>query len=395
MIEPTPVLLVDEIRATIADLREAWCWLEDLVEPGRDSAPIPVLTDLQRARQAEAIAVERAERDAWAADVPVGQRQYAAPSGRYALAGSRPGARLAVIDARAAVHGVVLDVARIVAAAEDARYVGNRAGLAGVRDALGWLDGGPPCWVGTVDGVIWRTPPGGVLDQLHDDGTAGQVLAALARANRIAREAARSPDGEHLAPVDHRCPACGRRSLQLDYRSEDLLRRARDDERYRRSWTVTCISEACVCVGEGCGCRQRVRYGGRRHAWAYGELSGPFGLWAAVKAADARRRGPGTRVASEAFGHGGWSERRAPARVGRAVRDGDGVLWWDRARACTQLAIRPEQLWDWVRRSEASPRFPPLDRPRRDGATSWYRAEQLLAVEEHVATATRGRKRSA
>jgi len=391
----TAVLLVEQIRATIADLREAWSWLGDLIEPGRDSAPIPVLTDAQRARQDEAIAAERAERDAWSADVPVGQRQFAAPAGRYALAGSRPGARIGVIDARAAVHGIVLDVARTVAAAEGARYVGDRAGLAGVRDALDWLDGGAPCWIATVDGVIWRTPPGGVLAQLDDAAVATVVNARLSRANRIAREAARSPDGEHHAPVDHRCPACGRRSLELDYGSDELLHRGAEDERYRRAWTVSCISEACRCAGEGCGCRQRIRYPGRRHAWAYGELSGPYGLWAAVRAADRRRRGPEARVRSEVYGHGGWAERRVPRRVGRAVRDHDGVLWWDRERACTQLGIKPEQLWDWVRRSAAKPGFPRLDRPRRDGAVSWYRADQLLDVDGHLARSTRGRTRPA
>lgn len=374
-IDATPYL-VDQIRVTIADLREAWAWLGELIEPGRDSAPIPLMTDDQRARQSELAAAERAER-------------------AYALPPMRAAARVGVIDARVMVHGLVLDTVRQVAAGEGAQYVGQRPGDAGVLDALAWLDGGPSCWTATADGVIWQAAPSGVLEQMRDAMLAAAVDVRLQRANKIARQAARDVDGEHLAPVDERCPACGNRSLQLDYVSERSLREGQDSEKARRTWSVVCISEACRCTGVGCGCRQRVRYAGRPHAWTYGELAGPHGLWAAARAARRRRRGPEVRIGSETAGHGGWADRRVPRRVGRAVRDHEGVLWWDRERACAQLGIKPQHLWDWVRRSRVEEGWPRLDPPRRDGRVSWYAAQQLLDIEWHLDQSGRGRKRPA
>lgn len=389
-IDPLPHL-VEQIHVTIASLRKEWAWLEDLVEPGRDSAPLPLLTDAQRARQAAAAAAERdewADQSAW---LPRGARQFA-PAAASALAPSPAAARVTVVDARIAVHHLVVDVAHRAANALATRWVGGRAGDAAVVDVLDWLEGPPPCWIATADGTIWRIPPGGALAELHDVALVVDVDAALQRALAIVRRACRDSVGEHTVPVDHRCPACGRRSLQLDYVHPDLLVDALDGQRARRGWTVNCISEACRCTGEGCGCRQRVRYAGRRHAWRYGELSGPDGLWTAIAVADRRRRGPDSRVGSGAAGHGGWAERRT---AGRAVRDAGGVLWWDRERACAQLGVRPQQLWDWVRLARERSGFPNLAAPRRDGPVSWYRADQLLDVEWHVSQSTRGRRRSA
>jgi len=341
--------IVEQIGVTIPTLKEAWGWLDELVVPGRDSAPIPLQTDAQRALAAALAEAERAER-------------------AYALPATPAAARVAILDARAAVHALVLDAARTVAAAAGAVYIGQRPGADGVLDALDWIAGEAP--------------------DLRDPEAAADVDGALQRALRIARAAARDA-GEHVAPVDERCPACGHRSLQLDYGSDEQLREGLDNERARRGWTVTCISQACRCAGPGCGCGQRVRYPGRRHVWAYGALPE---LWAATAAARHRRRGPETRIGSEAAGHGGWIGR-VPRRVGRAVRDAAGVLWWDRERSCAQLGIRPQMLWDWVRRSRTEPDFPPLV-PRRDGPVTWYRAEQLLDVEWHLAQSTRGRRRA-
>ncbi|MCW6010330.1 hypothetical protein K1W54_38145 [Micromonospora sp. CPCC 205371] len=393
LIDSTPYV-VDQIRVTIAGLRTAWGWLGELVEPGRDSAPAAVLSDAMRARLDELAAAERADRYAPPVNLPPGARQFASSSA-YALPATRAGARIAVVDARARVHALVVDAARMVADQLGTVYVGDRAGDAGVLDALDWLDAPPDRWVATAGGVVWHRRHGGVLDQLRDADAAARVDTALQRALRLARAAARDVDGEHTAPVDGRCPACGRRSLELDFVSVAQLRAGELDERARRAWTVSCLSEACRCIGEGCRCRQKVRYAGRRHAWAYGELAGPYGLWRAMNAAGRRRRGPETRVGSEAAGHGGWAERRVPTRVGRAVRDVDGVLWWDRERACAQVGASAANLRDWVRRSKANPAWPRLDAPHRDGTVSWWRAEQLLDVDEHLAAATRGRRRSA
>lgn len=345
LVDPVPYL-VEQILVSVAELRIVWGWLGDLVEPGRDTVVVPVLTDDQRAAAAARARAEVAER--------AGSAMPSTPAG----------ARLQVVDAKVAVHGQILDAAGTAAAAVGAVYVGLRAGDAGVIDALGWLYGN----VGNVGNA---------------QALAG-VDRLLQRAVRIGHTAARVVDGAHTAPVDHRCPACGRRSLQLDYVSEQLLAAALDRELSRRGWTVACISASCRCSGTGCGCRQQVRIEHRRHAWGYGELGGRHGLWAAIRTADRRRRGPETRVRSESAGNGGWSEHRFPTRVGRAVRDEDGVLWWDRDRACAQLGVPPTRLWDWVRRSAREERFPRLDPPRRDGPVSWYAAEQLLDVDHHV-----------
>jgi hypothetical protein len=369
LIDAAPYVL-DQIRVTVADLRAAWGWLAELVEPGRDSAPMPVLSDDQRARLDQVAAAERADRHAPPVNLPPGARQFA-PTSAYASPATRAGARVAVVDARATVRGMVVDVAHMVAGCIDASYVGGAV----VLDALDWIDG--------------------AIADVRDVDALAAVDAALQRALIIARRAARDSAADPVAPVDHRCPACGRRSLELDYGSEHELVDGAVREQSRRRWTISCISLGCRCVGEGCGCRQRVRYGGRRHAWAYGELAGPYGLWRAIAAADRRRRGPEARVGSETAGHGGWSERRVPRRVGRAQRDNDGVLWWDRERACAQLGVKPQNLWDWARRSARDPDFPRLDPPWRDGPISWYRAEQLLDVDEHLARATKGRNRRA
>jgi hypothetical protein len=393
LIDSAPYV-VEQIRVTIIDLRTAWGWLDELVEPGRDSAPMPVLSDEQRVRLDEVAAAERVDRLAPPVNLPPGARQFA-PTSAYASPSTRAGARLGVIDARATVHGMVLETARLVAGFLHASYVGGRAGAAAVLDALEFIDGPRPCWVATVAGVIWWREPAGAIVDVRDVDALAAVDVALQRALRVARRAARDVDGDPVAPVDHRCPACGRRSLELDYGSQQELVDGAVREQARRRWTVSCVSLACRCAGEGCGCRQRVRYEGRRHAWAYGELSGPYGLWRAIAAADRRRRGPEARVGSETAGHGGWSERRVPRRVGRAQRDNDGVLWWDRERACAQLGVKPQNLWDWARRSARDPDFPRLDPPWRDGPISWYRAEQLLDVDEHLSRATKGRNRSA
>jgi hypothetical protein len=393
IIDPTP-FVVDQIRATIGQLRIAWSWLAELVEPGRDSAPAAVLSDEARARLDDLAAAERADRFAPPSHLPPGARQFA-PASAYALPATRAGARIGVLDARARVHALVVDAAHTVAAQLGAVWVGDRPGDAGVLDALDWLDAPPNRWIASTRGVVGWRPDGGVLDQLRDADTVAMVDTALMRALRLARAGARDVEGEHTAPVDGRCPACGRRSLELDFGSVAELHAGETSERARRGWTVSCLSESCRCVGEGCRCRQRVRYEGRRHAWAYGELAGPHGLWRAMSAASRRRRGPETRVGSEAAGHGGWAERRVPTRVGRAVRDADGVLWWDRDRACAQVGASPANLRDWLRRSKANPTWPVLDQPIRDGPVAWWRAEQLLDVDEHLAAATRGRRRSA
>jgi hypothetical protein len=138
----------------------------------------------------------------------------------------------------------------------------------GVSAALDWLDGrgarsGP--WVADAEGAVWRR---GALDGLSESMLIF-VDTELQRADHTARQACRIV-GEARLPIALRCPACRRRSLQLHHEGAE------------RSWSVQCVSARCRCAGTGCGCLQRRRIEGRRHAWSRAELDGPYGLRMAV-----------------------------------------------------------------------------------------------------------------
>lgn len=280
---------VEQIRITADELRTAWAWLRLLVEPGRETSVGTAVDD------------QRAERLTAAGFQARAYREWNLRRGLSALPPSPGSARVGIVDAQVHVHGIVVDVAT-----RTARSVGGRPParadtvVATVNAALDWLtgDAGEPGrpWITGTGGVLWRAGP---LDELRDAGLAAGVDRDLQRADRIARAAARVLD-ERVQPIDHRCPACGQRSLQLYYDGDD-----------RRRWYVRCVSARCRCTGSGepgrpsCGCRQATRYAGRPHAWAYGELEGPFGLWAAIAATSPDR----PRLEARTAGHGGWQSR--------------------------------------------------------------------------------------
>ncbi len=372
-----------DVRDAIGRLRESWAWLGELVEPGTETSGGRVLTDVERERLAELAAAERADRyprprydPHYLADRhrrPAEDVLSRAPAGHGALAATSAPARLSIVEAQAQVRAIVVDAARAVAAAARAVYVG-RAGPDAVPAALVWLDGVPARWVATADGVVWPRPPGGVLHQV-ELGEVPADLAAIAagldRADRIAREAA-GVAATLTAPWPDRCPACRLRSLQLHHDG---------DQRHQRAWYVACVSEACVCAGAGCGCRQQVRYAGRRHAWARGELDGPYGLWAAVAAAHT----PRPPVGSTRQGHGrGW---RAAATVPsielrgrRYVTAGEAVRLISRRGDVTEAMMR-----QWARRRG----IPSIRIP--DGV--YYPLQDLLAAEAATAASAAGRRR--
>lgn len=279
----------EQIRITIDRLRQSWAWLRLLVAPGRETS-VGTAVDDQRAERLTAVGLQaRAYRD-W------NLRQ-----GQYALPPSPASARIGIVDAQVDVHGLVLTAVQHLARHLELGYVGRRNTVdQAVTTALDWLtgDAGEPGrrWIAGVDGVYWRTGP---LDDLRHAGFAVGLDRDLQRADRIARTAARVLD-DRVQPIEHRCPACGQRSLQLQYDGDD-----------RRTWQVRCVSQRCRCAGTGepgrpaCGCHQRTRYAGRPHAWAYGELDGPYGLWAAIAAASLTR----PRLAARTNGHGGWQSR--------------------------------------------------------------------------------------
>lgn len=282
---------IEEARLAVEQLRESWGWLCELVEPSRQPGATLAVDD----RQAEVLEARGRSDRAY--------RDWNLRLGMSALPPTPAPASLEVVDAQVYVHRILLDLGRLAARAQRASFVGGRAGmLATVVSILDWLDGtgGRGRFVATVDGVVWRQ---GQLEIMP----IALVLAAgkdLARADRAARSAARVV-GIAAKEVRFRCPACRRRSLQLQHDGED-----------KTQWYVRCVSDACRCTGEGCGCLQRRRVVGRAHSWPYGELESAYGLRNAVAVADAlaehrmRENGVDREVRSESRGHGGWSNRR-------------------------------------------------------------------------------------
>lgn len=285
--QPQPLIeplgyVIEQAQHTVTEIRRAWGWLDLLVQagPSNYARSRPVDDD-----QAEQLAARGMADRAY--------REWNLRRGLGALAPAAAPARVAIIDAREAVAGILADVvAELVAELVNAHRYATRPADAvrGVPAMLDWLDGtgGPTTgrpWVAAVDGVLWRSGP---LDHVRDVRAAVEIDRQLQRANRVARQAA-GVLADPVHPIADRCPACRRLSLQLHYDPEDAWRIA-DGYRPRHPslWYVECVSQVCRCTGIGCGCGQRVRMEGRRHAWAYGELGD---LWrAAAAAAPARRR---------------------------------------------------------------------------------------------------------
>jgi len=235
------------------------------------------MTDRQQRRAAEQSAAEAVDRQA---NMRAGLA--AAP------AGAVPVDLAAVMAQRHAVRAVGRIVRQVCRAGRH-RY-GSEVRGDDLVTALHWLagDGEPMRWAVTAAGVVYRC---GVLSDLDDVDAIDRVATALREAADAARAVAGITD-ERVAPYPVQpCPACRRRSLQVDATLRNPA-----------YWTVSCIREACVCTGPGCGCYQRHRMEGRRHTWSSAELA--MLDWAQARH---RRAHP---VRSGVTGHGGWAERR-------------------------------------------------------------------------------------
>ena len=255
----------------------AYGWLLVLTEPGREPRAAPrLLSDTQRAESARQAAAEAADRRA---NLRAGL-----------TAGPASGAplQLGMVHARTRAVGAVAHLVGEVDARLPPQHRFGPVTAATVPAALDWLAGpGPARWATSTAGVTRRR---GVLVDVD-------VPLVVRAGDRLARAAdeARAAAGivtDRVAPYPVQpCPACRRRSLEIDA----TLR----NERY---WTVRCISASCVCLGSICGCRRRGTILGRQHAWSWGEL--PMLAWAQ----DQHRRSYPVRSAT--VGHGGWAERR-------------------------------------------------------------------------------------
>ncbi|MEV7268420.1 hypothetical protein AB0N38_33175 [Micromonospora aurantiaca] len=261
----------------------AYGWLLLLTEPGREPRPAPpLLTDEQRhvaAVRAEAEAADRA------ANLRAGLS--AGPAGAVPV-------RLEMLTAQAAAVRAVAALAARVAVAAPVMPFGVPVTAGTVVHAVDWLagDGGPSCWAAPAASPPYRR---GVLVDVADLRLVDQVARGLQAAADRARAAAGIVD-EAIAPYPNQpCPACGRRSLQIDA--------TLPQERY---WTVRCLSAGCRCAGPGCPCLQRPALEGRPHAWTYAELP-------RLELAQHRRR-ISHPVRSGAVGHGRWASRRRGER---------------------------------------------------------------------------------
>lgn len=283
----TPAGDAEDAHEAIDRLRHSWLWLWLQVEPGRATPVTRPATDAS----VEALVARGTSDRAY--------RHWNLRRGLGALPPSPATARVDVLDVQGAIHTLVLGATRRIAAALHSCYVGTVPDTTrAVLDALAWLAGAnhlPGWWIVDTAGACRRA---GALDQVRDRAVLDDTARALRRADQMARAAA-GVVGEQVRPIPHRCPACRRRSLQLDHDAGDA-----------RAWVVRCVSRTCRCSGLGCGCLQRVRVPGRAHAWSRGEISGPYGLTTAVAVADRVAAYARTaRPRAGAQGHGGWSTR--------------------------------------------------------------------------------------
>lgn len=386
MTQPVDELAITHMREQIcltADrLRIAWAWLQLLVEPGHASVPSGTAVDDERAERLEALGhSDRAYR-------AINLRE-----GMSALPASPAPVRVGIVDTQIAVHGHVASAVTMLGAT-GSTWTRRRAATAArtVPAALDWLAGFELGLGVTGRDGVWLRP--GAVDRIRDADLAAAVDRLLQRADRAARAVTGDEDDAPIRPLEHRCPACGHRSLQLEILGRD-----------RSTWLTRCVSDRCRCTGPGdqetpaCGCLRRAPSDvGRHHVWRYSDLDGPLGLVAALDRFDRQR----PDVVAGAVGHGGWQSRN----MIRPVADSDGRQWWTKTHAVAQLGVDRARLGDWVRRSKAAghvagataatcpacghPGFPHVDPPRRFGAAGAYLAEQLLEVEAYTAESRRG-----
>lgn len=279
-------LTAAEVHHQLDRVREAWGWLRLVLAPGPETtAHRPYSDAAAEARSAEAMEAATF-------------RAIALQNKMSALAPAPAPLRIDVLDAQEAVRRIVLQVVADVADYhhEEPSGPGTRR-VATVDTALAYLDDARARAVLVVngDGVCWRMDR---ISEITAAGVLARVGRDLAAAAELARRASRCTEGTVLQ-LEHRCPACGRRSLQLECNGSD-----------QNQWHVACVSASCQCIGTECGCRQPVREPFRPHVWSRAELGGSFGLSAAIDAAAARRARRRPRLSSSAGGHGGWPERR-------------------------------------------------------------------------------------
>jgi hypothetical protein len=242
-------LIDDTIRAA-ARLARAVGWLLVLAEPGREPRPStrPANEDQVEVRTAAWYREQAEQARARRLGLAGSDRPWGGPSAAPA--------RVALLDGYAEVYEAVstaLDATGLVDTVPPWTPVGSRR----VVEGIDWLAGPGEAWVVDRTGRARRRCVVAELPAHRVDRVRGLLERAAERA-----EAAAGIERQLTVPWPGgaRCPACGRRSLEVDVTVPQ-----------HRWWVVRCTARACRCSGPGCGCGQRVRYEGRAHAWPASE----------------------------------------------------------------------------------------------------------------------------
>ncbi len=286
---------IEQIHATVDEIREAWAWLVELAEPGpAGPAPTPPATE----QVEEQLTAHGYQQRAW--------RAYNLAHGMSALPPSPAPVRVAVVDAQVAVDQLVAKAVLTLAetGGERTQARADAAVAAGVPRMLDWIAGWEVARLGADGrGGVWIKL--GAIGRVRDAELAADVEQILRRAARTARAAAGVDAEQPAEPViddqtrrPARCPACGRRSLQQTFGSDGRPR------------LIRCVSQSCLCTGDAqpdrpeCGCRRSEKREGLGHVWI---RSTEHELWNAI---DRAYPNPAHRsIGRGAAGHGGWQSR--------------------------------------------------------------------------------------
>jgi hypothetical protein len=262
----------------LAEVRAAWDWLTEQVQPGPTDPP----SERHITPQQAAIEEREARRDREARYLPPTYASPGLPSGaaRY-LAVPPPSSVGPHPDAArvSPIHGRVIVAEQLWRAAADLHLAvhGTPIERLVVNPRTRPPDTACPacaarsgCWCDRDDMQV-----AAALHVITTHLEAGAhhldcLLPVLERVNRDARRAAGAL--ETLLVLKAACPACDGRDLVADCSSPD-----------RDEWSIRCRNSLCTCAGPGCPCASAVRYAGKQHRWQAGkgqwhDLAGRLGV---------------------------------------------------------------------------------------------------------------------
>jgi hypothetical protein len=251
---------------TLAEVRAAWDWLTEQVQPGPTDPPSERhITPLQAQ-----IEEREARRDREARYLPPTHARPGVPSGATRLIAVPPPSSVGPHPDAARVspiHGRVIVAEQLWRAAADLHHAVHGTPIE--RRVINPRTRAPhtPCPACTAASGCWcDSDDMQVAAALHVIGTHLEtgiqyldcLLPVLEKVNRDARRAAGAL--ETLLVLKAVCPACDARDLVADCSSPN-----------RDEWSIRCRNRLCTCAGPGCPCGSAVRYQGKQHRWAAGK----------------------------------------------------------------------------------------------------------------------------